>query len=471
MLNFWEGAPLTEEGKYFFYIYGANNHNEDNLSKKSFVERIKWVEDNYDRIINLDKELILSAENKFVFTAFCLNMRNLHTKPWTIIKTPVFLDATCSGIQHLSAMMRDVELGPLVNLSKSKDTDTPSDLYSEVINPINKALNNYGRENVEYAALSLLKFTRKEIKPIVMTKVYNISVYGIAQRLGLEFIKTNSSPSIENAATVSINPTSDLEYLNDFHNTIRDNLYEKMEEGLINGTQKKGKSEYYAPGIEGKVLLTRKDIYKIAEIINDQIFVTFPSLNFIYTYFLDIAKLMLKLNLPLTWITPSGIKITQNYLKSKTTKLAIKLFGVKKTLILRKTSKETNNTKQINAIIPNIVHSLDAAHLMNVIISATEKGISPVITVHDCFGTHPNRMAALQYEVKEFILLYTHHDFLKTFHSRLIQSIQDNNLETVEIGGKSKFVLLPNETVEIPQLPKIGQLDLEDVKHSTYMIS
>jgi len=109
---------------------------------------------------------------------------------------------------------------------------------------------------------------------------------------------------------------------------------------------------------------------------------------------------------------------------------------------------------------------------MNVINSATKKGITPVITVHDCFGTHPNRMAALQYEVKkEFILLYTHYDFLETFHSRLIQSIQDNNLETVEIGGKSKFVLLPNETVEIPQLPKIGQLDLEDVKHSTYMIS
>jgi len=41
LLNFWEGASLTEEGKYFLYIYGANNHNEDNLSKKSFVERIK----------------------------------------------------------------------------------------------------------------------------------------------------------------------------------------------------------------------------------------------------------------------------------------------------------------------------------------------------------------------------------------------------------------------------------------------
>jgi DNA-directed RNA polymerase len=128
--------------------------------------------------------------------------------------------------------------------------------------------------------------------------------------------------------------------------------------------------------------------------------------------------------------------------------------------------------KQINAIIPNIVHSLDGAHLMNVIISAESKGIGPVITVHDCFGTHPNRMAALQYEVKkEFILLYTDHDFLEVFHNRIIQSIQDNNLEIIKMGGLPRFVSLMGEEIEIPQLPKIGKLDLEDVNHSTYMIS
>ena len=103
----------------------------------------------------------------------------MHYNPGTIIKTPVFLDATCSGVQHLSAMMRDLELGQLVNLSKNNDTDKPADLYSEVVNPVNKALNSYGSTSTEHAVLSLLKFTCKEIKPIVMTKVYNISVYGI----------------------------------------------------------------------------------------------------------------------------------------------------------------------------------------------------------------------------------------------------------------------------------------------------
>ena len=44
------------------YIHGANNHNESNISKDSFENRINWVKNNYDKIINLDKSLILCAE-------------------------------------------------------------------------------------------------------------------------------------------------------------------------------------------------------------------------------------------------------------------------------------------------------------------------------------------------------------------------------------------------------------------------
>jgi DNA-directed RNA polymerase len=75
LLNFWEGEPLSSEGKNYLYIYGANNHNENSISKESYLDRINWVKINYEQIINLDRELILSAENKFIFTAFCLNMR------------------------------------------------------------------------------------------------------------------------------------------------------------------------------------------------------------------------------------------------------------------------------------------------------------------------------------------------------------------------------------------------------------
>lgn len=41
LLNFNKGASLNEEGKLFFYIYGANSHNEKGIGKKNFNDRIK----------------------------------------------------------------------------------------------------------------------------------------------------------------------------------------------------------------------------------------------------------------------------------------------------------------------------------------------------------------------------------------------------------------------------------------------
>lgn len=119
LINFWSGESLTEMGKYYFYVYGSNCHDYEGLSKKSLIDRFSWIKENYDKIIKLDREFILKAKNIFSFTSFCLNMRELDRDPKWIIKTPIFLDATCSGIQHLAALLKDVELGAMVNLNKS----------------------------------------------------------------------------------------------------------------------------------------------------------------------------------------------------------------------------------------------------------------------------------------------------------------------------------------------------------------
>ena len=63
-----------------------------------------------------------------------------HNRNW-IVKSPVFLDATCSGIQHLAGLLRDLELGANVNLVKSSHNDAPSDIYTRLVDPINKAIN------------------------------------------------------------------------------------------------------------------------------------------------------------------------------------------------------------------------------------------------------------------------------------------------------------------------------------------
>jgi hypothetical protein len=157
LLNFWKGEKINDEGKFYLYIYGANSHDQNKISKASYKDRIEWVTKNYDKIINLDKELILSADSPFIFTAFCLNMRELHNSPDALIYTPVFLDATCSGIQHFAALMKDLELGTNTNLIESTIEDKPGDIYETLLKPINEAINKFGEENKEYSLLSLVK--------------------------------------------------------------------------------------------------------------------------------------------------------------------------------------------------------------------------------------------------------------------------------------------------------------------------
>lgn len=375
-------------------------------------------------------------------------MRELHNNPNAIINTPVFLDATCSGIQHLSALLLDLELGISVNLTPYQE-DKPNDIYSELIEPINKAINKFGEENPDYIALSLIKLNRKIIKTSIMTKVYNVSQYGIARQIEdkLEEKKNKS----------------------DNNETIK-----KISSELSSSLKKNSINLFFVPAKENSsVLINKRDIFKIAEIINNKIFVVFPSLNGIYSYFIDMAKIMVKLGIPINWSTPNGLNITQHYLKNKQTVISTKLFNKTKKIVLREYLDKMDKQKQCNAIIPNIIHSLDASHLINLINNSGDLGLDPIITIHDCFGTHPNNMENLIFRVKkEFILLYSQENFLVKFHDRTIQNIKDNNFEILfnEVDQRN-YVIINDSLEKIPNIPKLGKLDLQKIIEAKYMIT
>ena len=65
LLLFDKGEPLNDVGKYYLYIYGANAYNENNVSKAPYEERVKWVNDNMDNIVAMEKEFMVKAVNNF----------------------------------------------------------------------------------------------------------------------------------------------------------------------------------------------------------------------------------------------------------------------------------------------------------------------------------------------------------------------------------------------------------------------
>lgn len=138
LIQFEEGQIISKSGLYFFKVYGANLHDENKISRASYKDRIKWVDDNENKILSMDMNFILKADARFDFIAFCLAYKKY--KSGKKVHLPIFLDATCSGIQHFSTILKDVELAKSVNVipNDSNSSDKVQDIYTEMIEPTNK---------------------------------------------------------------------------------------------------------------------------------------------------------------------------------------------------------------------------------------------------------------------------------------------------------------------------------------------
>jgi len=440
LINLNKGQVLTHSGLMNLYICGANSHNENNISKESFQKRIDWVLNNIEKIKRMDPSFICKAENPFMFSAFALTIKKLSLNPNAEVKTPVFLDATCSGIQHFAAMLLDNDLGVDVNLTQTAEV---KDLYTKLVKPINDEIKKFGMENLEFEKFKNIKLSRKELKRIIMTKTYNVTLYGIAdhiKNMGEKIEIKKEHPSIKNKEIITYT--------------------------------------YMLPGRKKDELveLTSSEVFKLAQIINKNIFNSYPTLNKIYIYLTSLASILLRFSIPITWATPSGLIITQHYLQSTTKKVSMTILGKNKTIVLREwVENSMDNKKQVNAVIPNIIHSFDASHLLEVIAAISLKNIY-ILPIHDCYGTHPNDMDSLAVEVrKQFIKIYSQTNFLETLREKVIVELKTHSMEVIEEDGEIYVTQHVNrqkiDKILIPKAPQMGTLSLNEIMKSKYMIS
>lgn len=381
MWLFTEGKELTAEGVKQLKIHLANCGDFNKMSKAPFDARIKWVNDNFPKIYDtvMDPWADLwwtQADSPFCFLVACRELVGFVEEGASYVcHLPVAIDGSCSGLQHYSAMLRDLKGAKSVNLVP---TDAPEDVYKEVASIVNELV--MGDKNDPMAQEWLAhKIDRKVTKRATMTLCYGSKQYGWKEQLMEDFMdvykKEVSLGSREN------HPFSD-------------------------------------PGKASAYMAKKLDIA-----LRMTVEAAVEGMDWLQ----ETASVLAKENRPLVWTTPVGFPVVNGYYEPILKRIDIKIKGrrLQNKLLLGYT-ENLKRTKQRSTIAPNFVHSYDACHLMMVALQAKREGINSFLLIHDSFGCLPSDMERFAEIVREqFVVLYENHDPFMAIHENALIALSD----------------------------------------------
>lgn len=429
LLRFSEGKPLGSEGWKWLAIHGANVAGND---KVSLEDRVNWVLDN-------EEEILRCAEDPYQNLGWCKEIAGVEIdKPWQFLafcfewegyckygedyvsKIPVALDGSCSGIQHFSAMLRDEVGGKAVNLIPA---DLPQDVYRLVAHKVEEAvrvdLENgtedslkhtedgyaYVAEGTKTLAKQWLEFgiTRKTTKRSVMTLAYGSKEYGFKDQLLEDIIRPAHA-----VATREGRPFA-----------------------------------FSGDGYRAALYMAKK----IWEAVNAVLVGPARAMAWLQ----DIAKLVASEELPVSWTTPVGFPVQQEYRSVNQRRVKTAINGSLTYLIMNEDTDKMDKRKMASAVSPNFVHSCDAAHLQLTVVRAKQEDIKSFAMIHDSFGTTAGQTEDLFRIVREcFVEMYQTVDVLQAFRDEIAAQISEENREN------------------LPTVPPKGQLDVSQVVFSRF---
>jgi DNA-directed RNA polymerase len=431
----------------YLKIYGANCYG-NGIDKNSFSDRLNWVDQNEEEILNFENgKLLKLAENKLLFIAFCFEYKKYHNsksteKPFYFSNFPIKLDATCNGFQHFSLMLGDVNMAEKVNLNPTVMDKAPMDLYLYLTVKVKERLelmvikdNLEKKDNIKNE-LNWGKDKDKQKENLKRKEIIESCKKWLKIKIYRKLVKTSVMVIPYNASIISR-----ADYLKQQFKVveIKGNLYHKSEEGI---------------------LFNNYDFIIYASIIDKVMANEFPKLKEFNDYLNKIGNICSKLNLPIIWTLPSGLVVKQKYLKTEA--IELKPFKYSNSRFkLNKTMKQINEFKQKRALMPNLVHSLDGASLCLLVDSFYNiynnnnkvKIDTNFYAIHDCFATTYNKFEDLINLLKAvYIKIYIEDDFLIKFDKDIQDyiksiygknSLKNNKLEIFNENGVN-IINFPN---------------------------
>ena len=409
LLHYAEAKPITAEGALWLKIHIANLFGVD---KVSHVERIKWTEDHEAQLLEaaltpLDNQFWQDADKPWQALAACFEYAGyIMEGDGYMSRLPIAMDGSCNGLQNLSAMLLDPAGGKATNLVPS---DKPQDIYTLVATRVMDKLADISKrqhtgnhnsdedlEAVKKADMWLnMGVSRKLVKRPVMTKPYGVTAFGMRDQL----------------------------------------IQEVRKQGLFEEDQNYPMATFIAPLVNeaiGEIVVASKEVMDWLQ---------------------DTAGVAAAAELPLRWTTPCGLPVLQDYRKMKGKKVEIIVGGLRRQLRLSMETDNINRKKQALGMSPNVIHSLDASHMMRTICLAKADGIEDFTMVHDSYATHACNIGDLN-----SILRFA---FVDIYKDNVLQDLSDQFVSQVA----------PEVASEFPAVPAQGDLDLDAVQDSLYFFA
>jgi len=414
MLVFADAKPVTYRGLFWMKIQLANLLGKDKLS---FEDRVDYAESVMPQVEMVAKdpfhdkslEFWAQSEDPFQLLGCCQAFGDAISMGVSRMHEyeshlPIHQDGSCNGLQHYAALGRDLIGGTQVNLTPS---EKPMDVYSAIAEKVAKIVHlDAGGEDqkIEYKSRKEMEERAKHVE--------------IAKKLDGKITRK----LVKQTVMTSVYGVTQL--------GARDQIARQIKEmQLLHAEDRKAAASY------------------IAKITLESIGDLFSEADSIKVWFQDVAKNVAEAGHLMEWVTPMGLPVVQPYCKQENTEVrtVLQKFSVKRQQDMNGKLKASMR-KQKSAFPPNFVHSLDSCHMMMTATECKKQGLD-FAAVHDSFWTSPAHVDQMNVILREnFIALHR-----RPLLNELVQ-----------------YIHMKHPGIEIPQIPQLGDLNLDSIRDSNY---
>lgn len=357
---------------------------------------------------------------------------------------PLQIDGTCNGLQHLSAMFRDHEAAPWVNIAPSSLDTPPNDLYRET--------------SGNAAAVVALRAASGEAWAMRIVSSGATINRSVCKRPVMVLPYGGTMVAIEEGVTEGIlgqNPDAKL-----WQQCLKTNG-ELDPKAIANGYlafQQRPLTEHP---------LFRSDMRELAKVVYDAIKLVIPKAMEAMDAFRKIAGCVGDRSLE--WsngVEPAPMWIVHAYPKSERRTNIFRGFHLPNSvrgLAMRSGRDEIDPAMHRTGIVANFIHSQDAAHLAVTMDTFRAAGGTTFGANHDCLYGRASEMATLGTSVREAFALRYSQDPLGS-PVRLRSHGGNGKVETFE----SWYGLAKAFGVEFPGM---GRWDPQEVLRSPWFFS